>query len=153
MLFRSKPTPQEPVEPTPLPPQEPAPEPQPTDPPEAPPVAEDPPVYSSNPLIIRGGSGCEDHNCVWIVAQGIDSQVGIDVRDGFGAILSSYHGTQRNVSLQPDGTYAVSLRLKTQKEIDIFTSRGLRFWLTNPDGSFTKDSILIRKGRVTDLFF
>jgi len=86
---------------------------------------ESPPI----PIITNSGSGCDDKKCIWIESKNyeISDSMRVEIRNGSTwEIISRYRGNDLNYT-----NFGITLRLKTNNEVNIFQNNGLRIFLVN----------------------
>ncbi|MBG6128613.1 hypothetical protein IWQ47_000697 [Aquimarina sp. EL_43] len=109
--------------------------------------------YGLTPRIVRGGYGCADNNCIWMIATKVGKNVGVTTRHPVTwAPLESYtkNPSDPNNKLTVvfrDGKWTCTLRLATQKEKDLFASQGLLCTIYNLNDGCGKWSTKLIKGR------
>ena len=87
-----------------------------------------------------------DKLCIWIVGRDFEPDSYIDLRDpGSNEILSQYKAENRSLVKNESGTYTMKIRLKTNKEKDLFTRKGLNIWVVNPKSSKWTSPVLVKK--------
>lgn len=93
------------------------------------------PVKESNhPKIQNSGTGCDDGNCIWVKVQRIERGSYVDIRFKNDPNPIAYRSGDIVIYPKANGTHEMTLRLKSPKEIQELTSRGLRVWVVNPNG-------------------
>lgn len=81
------------------------------------------------PQITNAGSGCDDKNCIWITGDSFEGNFcRVELRDPY---TYNIVGTYYPYEIQNTNNNLISLRLKTQNEINIFTNSGLRVFVVN----------------------
>lgn len=86
----------------------------------------------ADPVIIRGGTGCDDNLCLWVIASYITPNYKVLVRDPLNYSRSNSVNFNHGLLVKAiaDGTYGVSFRIPTEY-LSIYLDRGLDVILIN----------------------
>lgn len=98
-------------------------------------------VYAA-PRLERGGSGCPDNFCVWVIGHDFGSKPVLYVYDG-SKLISRYpypQGPSQNPNSQ-----SVSLMFRSSIEMDLYESKGLNFKILKTETREFSNVIFIKK--------
>ncbi len=98
-------------------------------------------TYSA-PLLERGGSGCPDNFCVWIIGQDFGKQPILYVYND-SKLISRYPYPQGPT--QNPGSHSVTLMLRSSLEMDLYESEGLTFKILKTETREFSNKLLIKR--------
>lgn len=91
------------------------------------------------PVVVSGGLGCDDDQCIWVVGQNLKDDAYVDVRPINNPDQpTSYVGSSRSFQRDANGSAIITLRLKLQDVRYLDRDGGLNIWLVNPGETWSE---------------
>lgn len=88
------------------------------------------------PVIIEGGTGCDDDYCIWLRGAHVSAQAHVDVRQEYGDILQTFSGYELGYTVE-QSTQLVTFRVDDPELQRVLRDHGLRVWVVNPEGRYS----------------